>query len=233
MGFIAGVAASIKRKRKKELQALTKSFGKSASTGGLVRLSGRGVISPRQFKAGVSQQRNVGAATAASIVATQKAVSFIAKDQDISEESAATILRSTSRSIKITQASLRGVASGIQKRISQGKSGSLDITRISLARKLGTSQPDDAIVQHVINVEIAKPETLLTLTNHRRVIATNRKNLTQMLQLSGQTRRQPQGATAPRSSSSPPGRRGGARPLSPLKSRVGGSSASSCARSRS
>ena len=183
MSFVIGVAASIKRKRKKELQVLTKSFGKSASTGGLVRLSARGVISPKQFKAGVSQQRNVGAATAASIVATQKAVSFIAKDQDISEERAATILRSTSRSIKITQASLRGVASGIEKRISQGKSGSLDITRISLARKLGTLQKDEAIVQHVINVEIAKPETLLNIDNTRRGLARKRRNLTDLLKL--------------------------------------------------
>ncbi len=159
------------------LQELSTAFGGGDSNAASLRRSASGTISQRQFKANVAQQRNVTAAAAESITATQAAVSAIQDVTHISESDAAKILRDTSKSIGVTQASLRGIAEGIQKRIAEGQSGSFDITRGALARKLGHLTDDKSIIQHVINTEIAFPSTGLNIDNTRRNLANSRRAL--------------------------------------------------------
>lgn len=151
-------ADQLLRRRKSRLKSLTQAFSKPE----------RGIATSR-----TTPSSDPGAA----IRATEKAVSSIVKTQGVSTDEAVNILRTTSRNIRTTRASLIGVSSGIEKRIAAGKTASFEITRTSLARKLGTLQKDRDIVQHVINTEIAKPETRLNIDNTRKGLARKRRNL--------------------------------------------------------
>ena len=80
-------------------------------------------------------------------------------------------MREVGKSVRLTKARLRGIASGTQKRLARGKSDSFDISRTSLARKLtaGVGKGTEAaVIQHVISSEIAKPTTRLNIDSTRR-----------------------------------------------------------------
>ncbi len=158
MGIGPRFRAAIDRRKKSNLKSLTEAFSKPE----------RGIATSRTTPAS-----DPGAA----IRATEKAVSSIVKTQGVSTDEAVKILLTTSRNIRTTRAGLIGVSSGIGKRIAAGKTGSFEISRSSLARRLGTLQKDKDIVQHVINMEIAKPETRLNIDNTRKGLARSRRGL--------------------------------------------------------
>ncbi len=107
----------------------------------------------------------------AAIRATQQAVRTIQKAEGLTGAQAATRLRAVGKNIRLTQARLRGIASGTQKRLARGKSASFDISRTSLARKLSVGQgkgTEASVIRHVISSEIAKPTTRFNIDNTRR-----------------------------------------------------------------
>ncbi len=159
MGIGPKFKAAIERRKKSDLKSLTQAFS----------------TPERQIAS--SARVSKGTDPAAAIKATQKAVSSISKAQGVSVDEAVKILRTTSQNIRTTRAGLAGISSGIEKRLASGKTGSFEISRASLARKLGTLQKDRDIVQHVINMEIAKPETLLNIDNTRKGLAKKRRGL--------------------------------------------------------
>lgn len=151
--------AAIERKKKSNLKSLTQAFS----------------TPERQIAS--SARVSKAPDPSAAILATQKAVSSIVKTQGVSADEAVKILRTTSRDIRTTRAGLIGISSGIENRLAAGKTSSFEISRTSLARKLGTLQKNKDIIQHVINMEIAKPETRLNIDNTRKGLARKRRNL--------------------------------------------------------
>ncbi len=161
VGIGPRLRAAIEKKKQGKLGELGRAFG--ARTVGQ-----RGVV---------GGQRTVKAANpGAAIRATQKAVQAIQRSEGITGEQAAKRLRDVNRSIGLTRASLRGISSGMQKRLAKGKSSSFNISRAALTRKLSSNigkGTDPAVIRHVISSEIANPTTRLNIGGTR--LSTSRR----------------------------------------------------------
>ncbi len=155
-------AALERRKKQGGLAALSQAFG--------TRRVGR--------PGGVQRTEKV-ADPGVAIRATEKAVAAIVKAEGVTPDQAANRLRNISKEIRLTRAALFGTARGIESRIAAGRTGSFDITRSALARKLsaGGDKTDPSIIQHVISTEIAKPETRFNIDGSRQALKRSRKNL--------------------------------------------------------